>query len=87
MKLLIVDLTGPMSLETLSGKSYAFMAVEASSRFGAGKLMVTKDETVEILKTTVARLECQSGFKLKCLHSDNGTEFVNVITRAQWDHP
>jgi hypothetical protein len=62
MELIVIDLAGPMSIETWSGMSYVFMAVEASTRMGVAELMVSKDETPE---ATVAKLECQSGIKLK----------------------
>jgi hypothetical protein len=79
MELIIVDLAGAMSIDTWSGMSYVFMAVEASTRMGVAKLMVLKDETPEISKATVAKLEHQSGVKLKQMRSDNGTEFVNNV--------
>ena len=82
MDLLVVDLTGPMSVETWSGMSYALVAIEASCRFGVGEPLKTKDETAETLKTTVTQLERQSGLKLKRIRSDNGTEFVNKIIAA-----
>jgi hypothetical protein len=40
MELIVVDLAGPMSVETWSGMSYVFMAVEASTRMGVAELMV-----------------------------------------------
>jgi hypothetical protein len=50
MELIVIDLAGPMSIETWSGILYVFMAVEASTWMGVVKLMVLKDETPEILK-------------------------------------
>jgi transposase InsO family protein len=82
MELVVVDLAGPMSIETWSGMSYVFMAVEASTRMGVAELMVSKNETPEILKATVAKLECQSGIKLKRMRSDNGMEFVNNVVHS-----
>jgi hypothetical protein len=82
MELVIIDLAGPMFIETWSGMSYVFMAVEASTRMGVAELMVSKDETPELLKATVAKLEHQSGIKPKQTRSDNGTEFVNNIVHS-----
>jgi transposase InsO family protein len=81
-ELLVVDLAGPMCIETWSGISYVFMAVEASTRMRVAELMVLKDETPEILKATVAKLERQSGVKLKQMRSDNGMEFVNNVVHS-----
>jgi hypothetical protein len=82
MELVVIDLAGPMFIETWSGMSYVFMAVEASTQMGVAELMVSKDETPELLKATVAKLERQSGIKLKQTRSDNGTEFVNNIVHS-----
>jgi hypothetical protein len=79
MELVVIDLASPMSVETWSGMSYVFMVVEASTWMGVAELMVLKDVTPEILKATVAKLECQSGVKLKRMRLDNGTEFVNNV--------
>jgi hypothetical protein len=82
MELVVIHLAGPMFIEIWSGMSYVFMAVEVSTRMGVAELMVSKDETPEILKATVAKLEHQSGIKLKRMRSDNGTEFVNNIIHS-----
>jgi hypothetical protein len=44
MELIVIDLAGPMSIETWSGMSYVFMAMEVSTRMGVADLMVLKDE-------------------------------------------
>jgi hypothetical protein len=76
MELIAIDIASPMSVETWSGMSYGFMT---STRIGAAELMVSKDKTPEILKATVAKIECQSGIKLKQIRSDNVMEFVNNV--------
>jgi len=85
MKLVVVDLTGPMSVETWTGMSFALVAVESSRRFGVGELLKSKDEAAEALKWIIAMLERQSGKLLKKLHTDNGTEWVNKIIRQFCD--
>jgi hypothetical protein len=82
MELVVVDLASPIPVETWSGMSYVFIAMEASSRMGVAELIVSKDETPEILIATVAKLERQSGIKLKRMRSDNGMEFVNNIIHS-----
>lgn len=72
LELVVVDLTGPMSVETWTGMSYTLVAVEASCRFGVGELLKSKDEVGEALKGIVARLEHQANCKL---------------LSAQWDYP
>jgi hypothetical protein len=82
MELVVVDLTGPMSVETWSGMSYAFIAVEMHSRMSFGELLASKDKVAETLKTIIVKLERQSGIKTKWICSDNGTEFVNSVIYA-----
>jgi hypothetical protein len=79
MEPVVVDLTGPMSVEMWSGMSYMFIAMEMNSRMSFGELLASKDEVAETLKTIIVKLECQSSNKTKRIHSDNGTEFVNSI--------
>jgi hypothetical protein len=79
MDLLVVDLTGPMSVKTWTGMSFALVAVEASRQFGVGELLESKDEAAEALKRIIAMLERQSGKLLKRIRTDNGSEWVNEI--------
>ena len=81
MELVVVDLTGPMSVPTWTGMYYALIVVEASCRFGVGELLQSKDEVADALKWIIVMLERQSGKLLKVMRSDNGTEFFNNITQ------
>src|SRR4051794_35285980 len=76
-----MDLSGPMSTETWSGKSYALVVVEASCRYGIGELLGSKDEAYSTLVRIITRLERQSGERCKIIRSDNGTEFVNHLIK------
>jgi hypothetical protein len=82
MELVVVDLTGPMSVETWTGMAYALVAVETSRRFGVGELLKSKDEAGEALKRIIAMLERQSGKLLRKICTDNGTEWINRLIRA-----
>jgi len=79
MELVVVNIVGPMSVETWTGMSYALVAVESSCRFGVGELLKSKDEAAEALKQIITRLESQSGMLLKKLHTYNGMEWVNEV--------
>jgi hypothetical protein len=57
MELLVVDLSGPISVTTWTGKAYTFVAVEMDSQMGIGELLEHKTEAAETLKTVVMRLE------------------------------
>ena len=81
MELVVMDITGPMSVETWTGRAYAMVVIEASCRFGVGRLL-KKEEVASTLKDVVAMLERQSGLKLKRMRSDNGTEFINLVVES-----
>jgi len=77
MELVVMDLTGPMSVPTWDGFLYAFVVVEVSCRYPVGRLLHTKEDTSVAVRDILAMLERQSGLKVCRLHSDNGSEFVN----------
>ena len=81
MGLIVVDLTSPMSVGTWSGRWYVLIVIEASCQFGTGELLTTKDDMYGALVMIITWLEHQSQEKCHILHSDNGTEFVNILTR------
>jgi hypothetical protein len=83
MELVVVDLTGPMPIETWSGMLYVFIAVEMNSRMSFRELLASKDKVAKTLKTIIVKLEHQSGIKTKWIRSDNGTEFVNCILQTE----
>ena len=56
MELVVVNIVGPMSVETWTRMSYALVAVESSCCFGVGELLKSKDEAAEALKWIIARL-------------------------------
>ena len=78
MELLVMDLTGPMSVPTWDGFLYVLVVIEVSCRYTVGCLLRDKDETGPTICNIVAMLEQQSGLKARRLRSDNGTEFINT---------
>lgn len=59
--------------------SFTFVTMEASTRFGVGKLWKSKTEADGVLRDVVAMLERQSGKKLKIIHTNNGTEWIKEL--------
>jgi hypothetical protein len=53
MELVVVDLTGPMSVEMWSGMSYTFIAVEMNSRMSFRELLESKDKVAKIVRATL----------------------------------
>ncbi|MGZ5510499.1 MAG: reverse transcriptase domain-containing protein [Nitrososphaeraceae archaeon] len=86
MDCLHVDLVGYISIHnddrkermpTFGNKLYALVAVEEYSRFVFVKLLKTKSEVTNELVNIINHLQTLSTKKLKRLHTDNGTEFIN----------
>jgi len=74
-----MDITGPMSVPTWDGFLYALVIVEVSCRYSVERLLHTKEDVGVTVCDVLAMLERQSGLKVCCLCSDNGSEFVNNI--------
>jgi len=78
MELLVIDLTGPMSVPTWDGFLYALVVVEVSCHYAVGHLLRDKNETEPTVRNIVTMLERQSGLKARRLRNDNGTKFINT---------
>ena len=72
MELLVVDLTGPMSVPTWTGRTYTLIVVEASHHKGVGRLLNGKDEAAPKLCSIIVLLERQANHKTQTIRSDNG---------------
>ena len=79
IELVVMDITGPMSVPTWDGFLYALVIVEVSCRYSVERLLHTKEDVGVTVCDVLAMLERQSGLKVCCLCSDNGSEFVNNI--------
>ena len=79
IELLIMDLTGPMSVPTWDGYLYVLVVVEVSCCYAVGYLLKEKEETSIAIQDIMAIMEYQSSLKAHQLWSDNSFEFVNKI--------
>jgi len=77
MELIVMDLTGPMSVPTWDGFLYALVIIEVSCRYPVRRLLRNKDETGTAVCDILVMFERQSGQKICRLCSDNGSEFIN----------
>jgi len=57
IKLLVMDLTRPISVPTWDGFLYALVVVEVSCCYAVGRLLHDKDETGPTIRNIVAMLE------------------------------
>ena len=72
------DLYGPITPATNGGRRYFLLLVDDYSRYMWLQLLTSKDEAVEVNKRFQARVEAESGKKLRVLRTDHGGEFTSV---------
>ncbi|GKA79111.1 retrovirus-related pol polyprotein from transposon TNT 1-94 [Tanacetum coccineum] len=72
-----MDLFGPTFVKSLKKKMYCLVVIDDYSRFTWVFFLATKDETSDILKSFITRIENLVDHKVKVIRCDNGTEFKN----------
>jgi hypothetical protein len=77
MDLWVVDVMGPMKIETMKGQKYVLVIIDVFTRYVFVKLMKTKGESATLLIDQIKQSQTQTELKLKELHSDGGKELVN----------
>uniref|UniRef100_A0AAV1UDV4 Integrase catalytic domain-containing protein n=1 Tax=Peronospora matthiolae TaxID=2874970 RepID=A0AAV1UDV4_9STRA len=77
LELVHTDVMGPMKTVSKGGVRFVLTFVDDYSRFVAAYFMKHKSEVAARLSEFKAFYENQWGKHLKCIRSDNGTEFVN----------
>lgn len=77
LELVHTDLCGPINKQSIVGSRYLLTFIDDMSRYVFVYFLKSKDETFEKFKEFKEMVERQTGRKIKCLRSDNGTEFVN----------
>ncbi|GJS71670.1 putative ribonuclease H-like domain-containing protein [Tanacetum coccineum] len=77
LHMLHMDLFGPTFVKSLMKKMYCLVVTDDYSRFSWVFFLATKDETSDILKSFITRVENIIDQKVKVIRCDNGTEFKN----------
>lgn len=77
LELLHGDLCGPISPATPSGKRYFLLIVDDCTRFMWIVLIKSKDEALAAFKSVRAKVELETGLKVKALRTDRGGEFTS----------
>ena len=71
------DVCGPMPVNSVGGNKYFVTFTDECTRYTAIYFMSTKNEVLKYFKEFHREAELVTGEKLKCIRSDNGTEYVN----------
>ncbi|KAE8963868.1 hypothetical protein PF011_g28877 [Phytophthora fragariae] len=69
--------TGPMKTKSKGGARYVLTFVDDYSKYVVAYFITKESEVLVKFKTFMNLYENQWGERIKCLRSDNGTEFVN----------
>ncbi|WVZ68030.1 hypothetical protein U9M48_017021 [Paspalum notatum var. saurae] len=72
------DMCGPISPATHGGRKYFLLLVDDTTRFMWLRLLSSKDEAPEAIKHFQAKVEAETGNKLKVLRTDRGGKFTSV---------
>ena len=69
IKLLVIDLTGPISVPTWNGNLYALIVIEVSYCYLVRKVLKSKKEVGIAVYDIVSMLKCQSDTLLDAVHT------------------
>nr|GEU54096.1 retrovirus-related Pol polyprotein from transposon TNT 1-94 [Tanacetum cinerariifolium] len=72
-----MDLFGPTYVSSISNKWYCLVVTNNFSRFTWTFFLWSKDETSDILKKFITKIENLKDYKVKIIRCDNGGEFRN----------
>jgi hypothetical protein len=75
LELLHMDLMGPMQVESLGGKRYAFVVVDDYSRYTWVNFVREKSDTFSVFKELCTQLQREKGSNVVRIRSDHGREF------------
>ncbi|XP_071727005.1 uncharacterized protein [Rutidosis leptorrhynchoides] len=77
LKLLHMDLSGPVNCKTITGESYCLVVTDEYSHFSRVVMLKHKSDTFEHIKVLILKLESLYKLKVRKIRTDNGTEFKN----------
>ena len=82
LDLLHMDLFGPVSTPSFTGKSYTLVIVDEYSRFTWVFFLKHKSEAAESIISFIRNAEILYKKPVRMLRSDNGNEFKNVTLNS-----
>nr|GEV42220.1 putative ribonuclease H-like domain-containing protein [Tanacetum cinerariifolium] len=77
LKLLHIDLYGPMRVASINGKKYILVIVDDYSQYTRVYFLRTKDEALDMIIDFVNQVQRNLKAQIITIRTDNGTEFKN----------
>jgi hypothetical protein len=81
LKLLHMDLFGPIAYISIGGNKYGLVIIDDFSCFTWVFFLQDKSEAQGIVKKFIRRAQNEYELKIKNVRSDNGSEFQNTILK------
>jgi transposase InsO family protein len=81
LKILHMDLFGPVAYISIGGNKYRLVIVDDYSRFTWVFFLQDKSETQEVLKKFLRRAQNEFDVKVKKIRSDNNTKLKKYSSR------
>ncbi|GKE69639.1 retrovirus-related pol polyprotein from transposon TNT 1-94 [Tanacetum coccineum] len=82
LRLLHMDLCGPMRVESINGKKYVLVIVDDYSRYTWTHFLRSKDETPEVLIDFLRLVQRGLHAQLRTMRTDRGTKILNKTLHA-----
>nr|GEX52519.1 hypothetical protein [Tanacetum cinerariifolium] len=82
LNLLHMDLCGPIRVASINGKKYILVIVDDYSRYTWTLFLRSKDETPEVLKDFLTRIQRNLQALVITVRTDRGTKFLNKTLNA-----
>ena len=82
LELVHTDVCGPMRTSSLDNSKYFILFIDDYSRMTWVYFLKEKSEVFNIFNKFKSHVEKESGCKIKCLRSDNGTEYTSSKFKA-----
>nr|GEU85560.1 hypothetical protein [Tanacetum cinerariifolium] len=83
--LLLMDLCGPMRVESVNGKKYILVIIDDYSQFTWVKFLRSKDETLDFIIKFLKMIQVRLKVLVRRIRTDNRTKFVNQTLRDYYE--
>nr|GFA55414.1 putative ribonuclease H-like domain-containing protein [Tanacetum cinerariifolium] len=85
LRLLHMDLCGPMRIASINGKRYILVIVDDYSRYTWVHFLRSKDEAPAVIITFLKTITVLLQSPVIIIRTDNGTEFKNQVLKVYFD--
>ncbi|GJS34549.1 retrovirus-related pol polyprotein from transposon TNT 1-94 [Tanacetum coccineum] len=82
----LMDLCGPMRVESINGKKYILVIVDDYSRFTWVRFLRSKDEAPDAIIKCIKNIQVRLNATVRNVRTDNGTKFINQTLRDFYEN-